>query len=462
MDEMEFLRGIEGERQNEKDLVDGAEHLLRLKKQVGFARSGSDDLELEKEAKIFGAEPPNTIDHAAIPEKTRAAHFKNYVQEKANEEPSGYLRGMGGGVLLGGGMGGLTGAAMGSAHGARGRGALLGSLVGGGLGAIAGAGAAHHDKKHIERMGNVVKNKSYADAMAHHIADLSDAKDSFRRLDEERRHQELLYALNKEADPFCNACKKEKSRCTCDSQETPVDAHNAQSGGFGGEKLASPVVALLLAGARIKTAATHRDIPHSYRSAKNTIKGYLASRPTARAAAIGGATSGAIGAALGAATSPHDRIGGAVNGGVTGAAIGAGGSALHHHLSHKLASAREKTASSIVEHLKDVNPGLVAATGAGALLGGIGTYLSSRTQKDTGKSKPEEELEAKVEAQKSQPERGLLSKLRHRNTELEHGYARAFREHPNKAALLGTISGAVGGYGIGRLAGGLAKIRGGK
>lgn len=462
MDDAEFLRGIEGERQNERDLVDGAEHLLRLKKQVGFSRPGSDDLELEKEARIFGLEPPDTIDHAAIPEKTRTAHFKNYVQQKAQEEPSGYLRGMGGGALMGGGLGVMSGATIGGAHGAGGRGALIGGLVGGGLGALVGAGAAHQDKKHIEQMGDVVKNRSYADAMAHHITSKAELDRMADSLEEDRRHQELLSALRKEAGLFCKACKKEKARCTCDSQDTPIDGQDAQSGGLGSEKMASPTLALLLAGARVKTAATHRDIPHAYKSAKNTFKGYLASHPTARAAVIGGATSGAVGAAVGAAGSPGDRIGGAVSGGVTGATIGAGASALHHHLSHKLASVREKTAASIVEHLKDVNPGLVAATGAGALIGGIGTYLSSRPQQDTGKSKTEEELEGKVEAQKSQPERGLLSKMHHRNTELEHGYARAFREHPNKAAILGTISGALGGYGIGRLAGGLARMRGGK
>lgn len=312
MDESEFLRGIEGEGQNGKDLVDGAEHLLRLKKQVGYSISRSDDLELEKEA-----------------------------------------------------------------------------------------------------------------------------------------------------EAICKRCKKAVEACICErqgeGQNTPLDGQDAQSGGLGSEKLAK-----ILADARTKTAATHQDLHHTFKAAKNTLKGYLSTHPTARAAAIGGAASGTIGAAMGAANSPGDRIGGAVSGGVTGAALGAGTSALYHHLNHKLASAREKTASSIVEHLKDVNPGLVAATGAGALIGGIGTYLSSRPQKDTGKSKSEEELEGKVEAQKSQPERGLLSKMHHRNTELEHGYAKAFREHPHKAALIGTVSGALGGYGLGRLAGGIAKMRGGK
>lgn len=135
---------------------------------------------------------------------------------------------------------------------------------------------------------------------------------------------------------------------------------------------------------------------------------------------------------------------------------------LFSHLSTKLADMREKTAGSVLERLKDVNPGLVAATGLGALAGGLGTYLSSRPQKDSGKSKAEEELEGHIESQKQQPERGLLSKMHHRNTELEHGYARAFREHPAGAAAIGTATGAMGGYGIGRLAGALTRMRGGK
>ncbi len=134
---------------------------------------------------------------------------------------------------------------------------------------------------------------------------------------------------------------------------------------------------------------------------------------------------------------------------------------LHDYLSSKLEESREKTANAIVNSLKD-HPGLASATGLGAILGGIGTYAASRPQKDSGKSRAEEDLEGKVEVQKSQPERGLLSKMHNRNTELEHGYARAFREHPGKAALIGTVTGAMGGYGIGRLAGGLAKLRGGK
>lgn len=54
MDENEFFRGLEGTPQQGQDLVTGAEHLVRLKKQVGFESGRDADLELEKEA-TFGS-----------------------------------------------------------------------------------------------------------------------------------------------------------------------------------------------------------------------------------------------------------------------------------------------------------------------------------------------------------------------------------------------------------------------
>lgn len=104
---------------------------------------------------------------------------------------------------------------------------------------------------------------------------------------------------------------------------------------------------------------------------------------------------------------------------------------------------------------------LAATTGLGALAGGAGTYLASRPQKDTGKSKMEEELEGAVAAQKVKPERGFLEKLKNRETESAHGLSKVFREHPVKASLLGMLTGAAGGYGIGQLGGAIAR-RGGK
>lgn len=121
------------------------------------------------------------------------------------------------------------------------------------------------------------------------------------------------------------------------------------------------------------------------------------------------------------------------------------------------AALQEKVASG------DWNKKMLALlTGAGAAAGGVGTYLSSRPQADTGKSKMEEELGAAVEANKMNPERGFLEKLKNRETESAHGFARVFREHPVKASLLGAVTGAASGYGLGQLGGAVARRVGGK
>lgn len=50
MDELEFLRGLEGEEQQGTDLVRGSEQLVRLKQQTGYQQRRDEDLELSKEA----------------------------------------------------------------------------------------------------------------------------------------------------------------------------------------------------------------------------------------------------------------------------------------------------------------------------------------------------------------------------------------------------------------------------
>lgn len=122
------------------------------------------------------------------------------------------------------------------------------------------------------------------------------------------------------------------------------------------------------------------------------------------------------------------------------------------------AALREKLAAPSPEWNKSM---LAATTGLGALAGGVGTYLASRAQDDTGKSKMEENLGASVKANESKPERGLLQKLKNRETESAHGIARAFREHPVKASLMGALTGGGLGYGLGQL-GGARLLRGGK
>jgi len=108
--------------------------------------------------------------------------------------------------------------------------------------------------------------------------------------------------------------------------------------------------------------------------------------------------------------------------------------------------------ASLAEKLKQIGPLAGGLMAGGAAAGGIGTYLASKPQEELGgRSRAEDELEAFVEAQKGRPERGLLHKMKNRTTELEHGYARAFSDHPVKASLLGAAAGASGGYALTKL-----------
>jgi hypothetical protein len=267
-------------------------------------------------------------------------------------------------------------------------------------------------------------------------------------LELEKEAGELAESLATPSLPPCKNCGKAKTACMCGEKQAGLG--EVLEGAKTGLKFQATGVGVGLKG--LKT-------PGSRSGAAGLLAGMAAP-----AAAVGGAAYLAGKHSREKTATPLESI--LLNARIKTASLAAVGppttSNLAESLNIKLAEVREKTANAIVDRLKDVNPGLVAATGMGALAGGIGTYLSSRPQKDSGKSKAEEELGGKVEAHKGQPERGLLSKMHNRNTELEHGYAQAFREHPAKAALIGAITGGMGGYGIGRLAGGVSKLRGGK
>jgi hypothetical protein len=124
------------------------------------------------------------------------------------------------------------------------------------------------------------------------------------------------------------------------------------------------------------------------------------------------------------------------------------------HLVKKLKDRHEKTAS-LLQDAKNPAFGIPAAVGAG-VLGGM-TYMASRPQKDLrGRSRAEAEGEEIVQGQKAQGEQGagLAKKLKNRLSELNLGFAKAFREHPVKGALLGAGTGASLGFSAARALGG--------
>ncbi len=427
MNEVDFLRGIEGEEQNGTDLVSGAEHLVRLKIQSGQETQPKyEDLELKKEAKIFGTHAPHTLEHAAIPEKTRQKQYKEYVNEKSKEEPTGYLKGTAGGALLGGGLGGGLGALLAASHGmpigpSLRTGAIGGSIVGG----IGGLGAAAADKHNIETSRDVVSNNDYENGFANHIADTMDDHQRQQWWTDERRHQQLLHK---------RASLKDTAKTVLEGAKSGL---KYQSFGAG-------------AGVAGMKADKARSVGH--------LLGMAA--PAAAVGAAGYAAGHHAGqrAGLEKDADLSESIGSAAMCKGCGKVKEACGCGTKMAAAEVLKTAlREKLATP-----KDWNKSMLAATtGLGALAGGLGTFLASRAQKDTGKSKMEENLGAAVEANKSKPERGFLHKIKNRETESAHGLAQVFREHPVKASLLGSITGAASGYGLGQLGGAIAR-RGGK
>lgn len=468
MNEVDFFRGIEGEEQQGTDLVSGAEHFVRLKVQAGQQTQPQyPDLELEKKAKIFGSRE---------------------VHEKAKEQPTGYLKAMLTGALLGGGTGAAGNLATSMSH----PGTHM--AIGGGLGALAGAGVgammAHHDKKDIETAKMLMKHHGQekdADLMGS-LAIANPTKggpggcpNCGRAMVKEAcpcgySKTKMAYEIQPSSRPdipkgdFAQPNKEEAGH----EGKYPIPDRQHARSALGFAKMHHDSGAL--AAVRHKIEQKYPDMLHgegeheknatlkrilekarlgeqektaAFAGAKAALKDILKKNPTARAALLGGVVGAVPNAAMGAATAPPGhRKQEALRMGLTGGMVGAGGGALYHHLNTKIASDWNKNM-------------LTATTGLGALAGGVGTYLASRPQKDTGKGKAEEELEGMVEANKKIPERGLLHKLKNRETENAHGFAKAFREHPLKASLLGALMGGASGYGIGQLSGAIARHRGG-
>jgi hypothetical protein len=108
--------------------------------------------EMEKTARVFGAQVPNTVSspHPAITNEQRRRDYESYLKEKASEGSTG----MGVSTLVGAGLGAGMGALMGigSRPGHYGVPVALGA----GLGGLVGALAGHQDSKKVRIAKDVI------------------------------------------------------------------------------------------------------------------------------------------------------------------------------------------------------------------------------------------------------------------------------------------------------------------
>ena len=111
----------------------------------------------------------------------------------------------------------------------------------------------------------------------------------------------------------------------------------------------------------------------------------------------------------------------------------------------------------------NLNPKAMGFLGLGTALGAGGSYLSNRPQKSLGgKSWEEDMAEGAVDHRHARPETGLARKVLNRSKEMHHGVAKALREHPGKAAILGGATGLAAGAGVNRMLGLAMRLKGGK
>lgn len=349
MDDNEFLRGLEGEKQQGQDLVNGAEHLVRLKIQSGQSTEQPyPDLEIEKKAGLFSRKPDPMADHL-----NRHNAWADEMNQPANIDKINEL-------------------------------------------------LEHHAMQLHKKPLNQLNSHEWELAHAHAMND-----PYFTGLSDKHFGPPTQFGKDKKA---CMNCGQEKNACMC---KTAGIKEHAIAG----------------------MARASQGMTEFGKGVKGGLKW------------TGFGSKGSLGMLKDKATRTEGL------GQLTGLAApamvaGVAGHAIGKH------QAKEKLANALANALKNVDPTLLATAGLGAAAMGAGTYLSSRPQADTGKSKSEEKLEGRVEANQSKPEGGLLHKMKNRTTELTHGYSKAFREHPVKAGLLGATIGGVGGYRLGRLAGG--------
>lgn len=134
--------------------------------------------ELEKIASLGGASTPKTIEHAAIPYKTRKEQYAKYLKEKSKEDPTS----KGKAALIGGAIGLIGGPAIPITVPA---------------GAIIGAAMAAADKGEIEKSKRILREGNIDHAMANRISRQIERREDSREWREDMRHREMMRELRR-------------------------------------------------------------------------------------------------------------------------------------------------------------------------------------------------------------------------------------------------------------------------
>jgi hypothetical protein len=156
---------------------------------------------MRKEARIFGASIPGELAESALSYDRRQRNFEDYVDRKRKEAPTPMNTALGTGGGVGAGFGALAGlATTGSLKGGL-AGAAIGGLGGMGLGALMQASDAAKIRKAKALHGNP---NAIASELDRQILRQVRNKQLIRRMDADRRHRELLRAIENRGprDPY--------------------------------------------------------------------------------------------------------------------------------------------------------------------------------------------------------------------------------------------------------------------
>lgn len=179
---------------------------------------------------------------------------------------------------------------------------------------------------------------------------------------------------------------------------------------------------------------TQQEKRASFQDVQSAILNAVRSHPKLVGSLAGAAGGGALGYIKG---DDEHKGRSALLGAGGGALAGLGAGALVPHLKGGIA---KHDPSGLLTTLKDpASWPFMAAGGAG--LGSL-TYHGSRPREElSGKSKNEVSTEKNLQMRAAVPEETFSDKMQGRNAEFQHGAAKAYKEHPRKAALIGGMTG---------------------